>query len=234
MSAIFNRPALIFTEDKKIEKQIDRALFTLQYSVDTAMIESEAVKMVKEIDYFLIIIVERQGRQLDTLGLYKKIVAAKPAYKNSVIFVSESLFGVLAEEVKQLGCQLIPKPFHAENLATALEEMRAVGLFKENRHENRYNSLQDCIIKSGNNTAEAKTMDISMGGTKIRFQSLTVKNGDIIDIAFKDIGHATSATVKWTFNMGDKMLAGLELSESIKLEDLKKVVPFAAPVSVKK
>lgn len=227
MTDIYTRPALVFTDDKQTSKIIDKALTTLQYKVSSVIIESEAIKLLGEKEYFLIIIVEKPKRQLETLGFYKKIIAAHPQYKHSVIFVSESIFGVLSEEVKLIECELIPKPFYAENLATALENMRERGLFKENRKENRYNWIGDCSLTVGTQSYKGRTMDISSKGLKIYYNGEAPKADEKINISIDTIEYSTEATVMWSYKLGDKALLGISLEVPMTGLIMKKAVPFA-------
>lgn len=227
MSDIYSRPALIFTEDKQIEKQIEKSLSTLQYKVDHTIIESEVIKLLGEKEYFLVVIVEKPKRQLEILSFYKRIIASHPQYKNSVIFVSESIFGVLAEEVKMIGCELIPKPFYAENLATALESMRERGLFKENRAENRYNWIGETVINHGEAEYKGRTMDISMNGIKMYYQGTTPNENDVLKLYIPDMDHTVEAKVTWSYKVGEKAMIGVKLESTLPLEAMKKAIPFA-------
>ncbi len=224
---IYSRPSLIFSDDKVVSKDIEKTLSTLQYKVDSVVIESEAIKMLGEKEYFLIVVVEKPKRQLETLSFYKKIIANHPQYKNSVIFVSESIFGILAEEVKLIGCELIPKPFYAENLASSLDTMRERGLFKEHRTENRYNWIGDCNITTEGGTYRGRTMDISTKGMKIYYIGEKPKAEEKITISLEKIDHSTGATVMWSYKVGDKALIGISLEDNLTGPSLKKAIPFA-------
>ncbi len=227
MSDLYSRPALVLTSDPELEKLVSRTLFTLQYRVDSTPIASEAHELANKQDYLLIVVDEPPGRSIDTISFYKKLKLYHPDHEKKVIFISDNKSKTFIEEVTNLGCEHISKPFKPAELALAIEILRTKGIISETRVENRYNWTGECSVDAaGKHTG--KTMDISSTGVKMYYEGEKVEEGSKIMVHIPDIGYDGMAIVMWSFTMGEKTLLGLDLETNLNTTTLKKAIPFAS------
>lgn len=226
MSELYSRPALIITDDNKLEAPLSRTLFTLQYRVDHAKHMAGALHLAKDQLYLLIIISEEPKNSIDAIAFYKELLRSSPLYEKRVVFISNSSTSPFAKEIAHLGCEHITTPFKPSDLALSLEILRSKGLLTETRIENRYNWTGECLVNTSG-VYSGKTMDISSNGLKLYYPGEEVELGTEIEVSIPDIGYDGLAKVRWSFKVGEKTMLGLDLMTNIDSEDLKKAIPFA-------
>ncbi|MEE9613435.1 MAG: response regulator [Thermodesulfobacteriota bacterium] len=220
---------LVAEDDLTIRELLREVLSSAGYGVGLAGDGAEALEMLAESEYELILSDFRMPR-MDGAELYLKMAREFPGMEKRVLFMTGMLTDRSLSFFEEHGCGYILKPFPALELLTITnnflerEKNKEPAEWKgvEGRKERRHGLEADCrVCEKGlppRMSMKTVTQDISRTGIKLRYGGRPLVPGSPVIVHIHDLYPQRDAKVVWSKGLtGADSLVGLGFAEPVPL-----------------
>ncbi len=215
---------LVVEDEPTVRDLLQDILHSVGYKVGVAGNGREALEMLGENDYSLILSDFSMPR-MDGIKLYQKVAEEFPGLEKKFLFITATVTEEALSFFEEHGCGYMLKPFPPLELLVLINNMlhmREETAWKgpEGRKETRYHWDAECrIFERGihaRTPLDAKTEDISRTGLKVRCCGRPLTPGSSVVIHIKGLYPQRDAKVLWSKNVpGTDSLVGLGFAEPV-------------------
>lgn len=233
-----NKKILFVDCDEQSRMLCSEALASAGYQVETASNGIEAVRMITEAPYGLVII-DVRATGLGGIAVYTRALKLCPRMKDRFLFMTEGLDRDIERLIPGILNRCVLKPFSITELLTAVNSFpegkppalgprNPVIHDKDRRVEKRFVWEVDCRVTE-HGACKSKscttTADISVNGLRIRHLGAPLPTPGGVKVEIRCLRVKTAARVLWAASVNElESEAGLKLSLPISYSSILAVV----------
>lgn len=190
---------LVVDDDRPMRWFCAEALRRAGYAVDVALNGSDALGMLRQRSYDLVLS-DVEMPELGGIELYNELERLNSPMKDRFLLMSGK--AISKEEFQNRRVNCIMKPFAAADLVRSVGSM-VFGVERrdaERRCEPRYKLVEECSMSGHASGArrEACTVDVSRNGMRVLYGGEPIEAGARVTVAVGPMGLDSTATVVWS------------------------------------